>query len=53
MQWPHRNFPYLLRVLAIPRPHHVWAADITYNPMKRGIVYLFAVFDWAMRRVLS
>ena len=35
------------------RPNHVWAADITYIPMKRGFVYLFAVMDWASRRVLS
>lgn len=31
----------------------MWAADITYIPMKRGFVYLFAVMDWASRRVLS
>ena len=46
-------FPYLLRDLAITRPNHVWAADINYIPMKRGFVYLFAVLDWATRRVLS
>lgn len=46
-------FPYLLRDLAITRPNHVWAADITSIPMKRGFVYLFAVLDWATRRVLS
>ena len=28
-------------------------ADITYIPMKRGFVYLFAVLDWASRRVLA
>jgi putative transposase len=39
--------------LAISRPHHVWAADITYIPMARGFVYLFAVLDWASRRVLA
>jgi putative transposase len=39
--------------LTISRPNHVWAADITYIPMKRGFVYLFAVLDWATRRVLS
>jgi len=37
----------------IERPNHVWAADITYIPMRRGFVYLFAVMDWASRRVLS
>lgn len=49
----HRIYPYLLRNLAIARPNQVWAADITYIPMKRGFVYLFAVMDWASRRVLA
>jgi putative transposase len=49
----HKVYPYLLRNLEIRRPNHVWAADITYIPMKRGFVYLFAVLDWASRRVLS
>jgi putative transposase len=49
----HPVYPYLLRNLTIDKPNHVWAADITYIPMKRGFVYLFAVMDWASRRVLS
>ena len=49
----HQIFPYLLRDLAISRPNQVWAADITYIPMRRGFVYLFAVLDWASRRVLA
>lgn len=49
----HKVYPYLLRNLDIVRPNHVWAADITYIPMKRGFVYLFAILDWASRRVLS
>lgn len=49
----HPVYPYLLRHLRIDRPNHVWAADITYIPMRRGFVYLFAVLDWASRRVLS
>ena len=49
----HRVYPYLLRQLVITRPNHVWAADITYIPMKRGFVYLCAVLDWASRRVLA
>ena len=49
----HAVYPYLLRNVTIERPNHVWAADITYIPMKRGFVYLFAVMDWASRRVLS
>ncbi|MBU1689093.1 MAG: IS3 family transposase [Proteobacteria bacterium] len=49
----HPVYPYLLRNLNITRSNHVWAADITYIPMRRGFVYLFAVLDWASRRVLS
>ena len=49
----HPVYPYLLRNLTITRSNHVWAADIAYIPMKRGFVYLFAVLDWASRRVLS
>ena len=49
----HTIYPYLLRDLTITRPNHVWAADITYSPMARGFVYLFAVLDWASRRVLA
>ena len=49
----HTVYPYLLRQLEITRPNHVWAADITYIPMKRGFVYLCAVLDWASRRVLA
>src|SRR5580704_1394174 len=31
----------------------VWAADITYIPMRQGFLYLVAIIDWATRRVLS
>jgi putative transposase len=49
----HPVHPYLLRGLAIERPNQVWAADITYIPMRRGFVYLVVVLDWFSRRVLS
>ena len=49
----HRIYPYLLRQLEITRPNHVWAADITYIPMKRGFLYLCAILEWASRRVLA
>ena len=49
----HAVYPYLLRNLGITRSNHVWAADIAYIPMRRGFVYLFAVIDWASRRVLA
>jgi putative transposase len=49
----HRVFPYRLRDLTIERPNEVWAADITYIPMRRGFLYLVAIVDWASRAVLS
>jgi putative transposase len=49
----HRIYPYLLRGLTIDRPDHVWCADVTYIPMRRGFLYLVAVMDWASRKVLA
>jgi len=49
----HRIYPYLLNGLTITRPNQVWAADITYIPMARGFMYLFAIIDWYSRYVLS
>src|ERR1700723_3775793 len=49
----HKTYPYLLRKLVIERPNHVWCADVTYIPMRRGFLYLVAVIDWATRKVLS
>jgi len=37
----------------IDRANQVWAADITYIPMRQGFLYLVAIIDWATRRVLS
>lgn len=49
----HPVYPYLLRGLRIERPNQVWAADITYIPMRRGFAYLVAIIDWHTRRVLA
>jgi putative transposase len=49
----HKVYPYLLRDLTVDRPNHVWAADITYIPMRRGFMYLVAVMDWYSRKILS
>jgi len=49
----HRVYPYLLRKLTIERPNHVWCADVTYIPMRRGFLYLVAIMDWATRKVLA
>lgn len=49
----HRVFPYLLRGLEIVRPDQVWAADITYIPMRHGFLYLVAILDWYSRYVVT
>ena len=49
----HRIYPYLLKGVEINEPNMVWAADITYIPMRRGFMYLVAVMDWYSRKVLS
>ena len=49
----HKVYPYLLRGMDITVPDKVWAADITYVPMRRGFMYLVAVMDWHSRKVLS
>src|SRR5258706_2539681 len=49
----HKVYPYLLRGKTIDRANQVWAADITYIPMRQGFSYLVAIIDWATRRVLS
>ena len=49
----HRKYPYLLRGVLIDRPNHVWCADITQVPMRRGFLHLVAIMDWATRRVLA
>lgn len=49
----HRIYPYLLRNMTIDRADHVWCADITYIPVRRGFLYLIAIMDWATRHVLA
>ena len=49
----HLVYPYLLRELDITHPNQVWAADITYLPLQRGHVYLFAIIDWYSRYVVD
>lgn len=49
----HTVYPYLLRDLPVTHSNQVWAADITYIPMAKGFVYLFAVIDWFSRRALA
>ena len=49
----HRVYPYRLKGLTIERPDHVWCADLTYIPVRRGFLYLIAIMDWASRHVLA
>jgi putative transposase len=51
---PHNPvYPYRLRGVTIETVDQVWSCDITYVPMPRGFVYLFAVIDWFSRFVLA
>jgi putative transposase len=50
---PSGIYPYKLRGLKIDRPNQVWSADITYIPMAKGFMYLFAIIDWHSRKVLA
>lgn len=47
------KFLYLLRDLDIHSPNQVWVADITYVPLKRGFLYLFAIMDLYFRFILA
>ena len=46
-------YPYLLKGLEITRPNQVWAVDITYIRLPTGMVYLFALIDWASRFIVG
>jgi len=47
------KYPYLLRGMEVTRSNQVWAIDITYIPMKRGFMYLFAIIDLYSRYVVG
>ena len=32
--------------------YKVWCSDITYIPVRNGFLYLVAILDWAMRKVV-
>jgi putative transposase len=49
----HTIYPYLLKGLVIDRPNQVWAADITYIPMRKGFLYMIAILDLHSRYVLN
>lgn len=50
---PSGIYPYRLKGLNISHPNQVWCADITYIPMRRGSMYLFAIMDWHSRKIID
>ena len=49
----HKIYPYLLRNIIIDKINQVWAADITYIPMRYGFMYLIAIIDWYSRYIIG
>ena len=49
----HKAYPYLIRNLTIERANQVWVMDITYIPMAKGYMYLFAIIDLHSRYVVN
>lgn len=45
--------PYLPGGLKITRPNQVWCTDITYIPMRKGIIYLTAIMDIFCRQIVG
>ena len=44
---------YLLRNMKITRRNQVWSTDITYIPMHRGFLYLYAIIDVYSRYIVG
>lgn len=42
----HETYPFFVAQFEGHRPNKVWAANITYLPMRRGLLYLVAIMDW-------
>lgn len=47
------KYPYLLKELEIDHGNQVWELDISYIPMRRGYMYLFAIIDVYTRYVVG
>ena len=50
---PSGIYPYRLKNLKIDRPFQVLCADITFIPMRKGYMYLFAIMDWYSRKIID
>ena len=47
------RYPYLLRDMVVERANQVWEVDITYLPMAKGFMYLFAIIDVYTRFIVG
>lgn len=47
------KFPYLLKDIVVDRTNQVWASDITYIPMSKGYMFLYAIIDLHSRFILN
>lgn len=45
--------PYLLRGMKVERRNQVWSTDITYIPMPKGFLYLYAIIDVYSRYIVG
>ena len=50
---PAERFPCLVDLNAVTAVDQVWATDITYIPLQKGLLYLVAIVDLFSRNVLS
>lgn len=47
------KYPYLLKGLSITQCNQVWEVDITYLPMAKGFLYLYAAIDVYSRFIVG
>ena len=47
------KYPYLLKDLVITHKNQVWEIDITYLPMAKGFMYLYAIIDVYSRYIVA
>ena len=47
------KYPYLLKGVRFVRVNQVWEIDITYLPMAKGFMYLFAIIDVYTRFIVG
>lgn len=47
------KYPYLLKGLSVTHSNQVWEVDITYLPMAKGFLYLYAVIDVHSRFIVG